>query len=281
MTPKTIFITGCSTGIGYCVSHGLQRRGHRVIASCRQPEDVKRLQDEGLDCVQLDLRDSASIKSAFKQCMALCGGKLDALFNNGAYGLAGAVEDVSREAIRDQFETNVFGWLELTNLVLPVMRQQGSGRIIQNSSVLGFVALPYRGAYTASKYAIEGLSDTLRLELAATDIKVSLIEPGPIESNFRKNAERAFHQYIQRRGSAHEQQYLAMEERLKKEGHATAFTLPASAVLDKVVHALESRKPKTRYYVTTPTYVFGYLKRILPGRLIDEVMLKVSGSGKR
>lgn len=281
MNPKSILITGCSTGIGYCVAHGLQRRGHRVIASCRQHSDVERLQAEGLECLQLDLDDSISIKSAFKQCMELCEGNLDALFNNGAYGLAGAVEDVSREAIRDQFETNVFGWLELTNLVLPIMRQSGSGRIIQNSSVLGFVALPYRGAYAASKYAIEGLSDTLRLELADTDIRVSLIEPGPIESDFRKNAERAFHKYILRQGSAHEQQYLAMENRLQKEGHATAFTLPADAVLEKVIHALEHKKPKARYYVTTPTYIFGYLKRILSSRQIDRLMLRVSGSGKR
>jgi NAD(P)-dependent dehydrogenase (short-subunit alcohol dehydrogenase family) len=281
MNPKTILITGCSTGIGYCVAHGLHQRGHHVIASCRQPGDVKRLKEEGLACIQLDLMNSESIQSAFRECLDLCGGKLDALFNNGAYGLAGAVEDVSREAIRHQFETNVFGWLELTNLVLPVMRQRGSGRIIQNSSVLGFVALPYRGAYAASKYAIEGLSDTLRLELAGTDIKVSLIEPGPIESDFRKNAERAFHRYIQRQGSAHEEQYLAMEKRLKKAGHATAFTLPANAVLDKVIHALENEKPKVRYYVTTPTYIFGYLKRILSSRLIDGLMLRVSGNGQR
>ena len=281
MNSQTILITGCSSGIGYCVAHGLAKRGHRVIASCRNNEDVSRLQNEGLSCIQLDLQNSSSIKHAFEECMALSNGKIDALFNNGAYGLAGAVEDISRVAIRDQFETNVFGWLELTNLILPVMRQQQYGRIIQNSSVLGFVALPYRGAYSASKYAIEGLSDTLRLELKNTGIGISLIEPGPIESLFRKNAEMAFKKYITREGSAHQQQYQAMQQRLQKEGHATRFTLPAEAVLEKVIHALESDRPRPRYYVTFPTYLFGTLKRFLSSRMIDKLMLKVSGEGKR
>lgn len=281
MNSQTILITGCSSGIGYCVAHGLAKRGHRVIASCRKAEDVSRLQSEGLSCIQLDLQSSESINSAFEACLALCDGKIDAVFNNGAYGLAGAVEDISRIAIRDQFETNVFGWLELTNLILPVMRKQQYGRIIQNSSVLGFVALPYRGAYSASKYAIEGLSDTLRLELTNTGIDISLIEPGPIESLFRQNAEQAFKKYITREGSAHENQYHAMEQRLQKEGHATRFTLPAEAVLEKVIHALESDRPRARYYVTFPTYLFGTLKRFLSSRMIDRLMLKVSGEGKR
>jgi len=281
INPKSILITGCSTGIGYCVAHGLQQRGHHVIASCRQQKDVARLQQEGLKCIRLDLDDSDSIHQAVQQCLELVDGKLDALFNNGAYGLAGAVEDLTREAIRDQFETNVFGWLELTNIILPLMRQQGHGRIIQNSSVLGFVTLPYRGAYSASKFALEGLSDTLRLELSDTDIHVSLIEPGPIESQFRQNAERAFQRYINPEDSAHETKYQAMQQRLQKQGHATRFTLPAEAVLDKVIHALEHPKPKARYYVTFPTYLFGYLKRFLSSRQIDRLMLKVSGDGKR
>jgi len=281
MKSKSILITGCSSGIGLCVAHGLHKRGHRVIASCRHSADVEELREQGLECIQLDLNDSTSVRNAAKKCLQLCDGQLDALFNNGAFGLAGAVEDLSREAIRDQFETNVFGWLELTNQLIPVMRRQGSGRIIQNSSVLGFVALPYRGAYAASKYAIEGLSDTLRLELAGTGIRVSLIEPGPIESQFRSNAEKAFRRYIKREGSAHEQNYLAMEQRLQKQGHAVRFTLPPEAVLKKVIHALESERPRARYYVTFPTYLFGYLKRLLSSHAIDRLMLKVSGEGKR
>jgi NAD(P)-dependent dehydrogenase (short-subunit alcohol dehydrogenase family) len=281
MNPKTILLTGCSSGIGHTVAHGLHQRGHYVIASCRNSEDVARLQNEGLNSIRLDLNNSQSISKGLDQCLALCNGKLEALFNNGAFGLPGAVEDLTRDAIRAQFETNVFGWLELTNLVLPVMRKQGSGRIIQNSSVLGLVSLPYRGAYAASKFAIEGLTDTLRMELAGTGIDIALIEPGPIESNFRKNAEKAFHQFIKIEGSAHEENYIAMQQRLEKQGHATSFTLPATAVLERVIHALESPKPKARYYVTTPTYIFGYLKRILSSRMIDRLMLKVSGDGKR
>ena len=282
MKPRSILITGCSSGIGLCVARGLQQRGHRVIASCRRPEDVQRLQEqEGLDCIQLDLDDSDSIALAFGQTLERTGGSLDALFNNGAFGLAGAVEDLSRDALRAQFETNVFGWQELTNLVLPVMRRQGHGRIIQNSSVLGFVALPYRGAYVASKFALEGLSDTLRLELNGSGISVSLIEPGPIESRFRDNAERAFRRWIQREGSAHARAYDAMEARLRKQGPASRFTLPPEAVLDKVIHALESPRPRPRYYVTFPTYLFGYLKRLLSTRMIDRILLGVSGGGAR
>ena len=281
MKPKSILITGCSTGIGYTTAHGLHRRGHRVIASCRKADDVARLRKEGLECIQLDLDDSDSISQALEQCLSLTGGRLDALFNNGAFGLPGAVEDLDRNAIRAQFETNLFGWLDLTNRVLPLMRRQGTGRIIQNSSVLGFVALPYRGAYIASKYALEGLCDTLRLELTGSGIHVALIEPGPIESRFRANAEAAFQRFIKRENSAHEQQYLAMESRLQKKGHATSFTLPAEAVLDKVIHALENERPRIRYYVTFPTYLFGYLKRLLSSRMIDRMMLAVSGQGKR
>ena len=281
MISRSILITGCSSGIGYCVAHGLQQRGHRVIASCRKAEDVERLQQEGLTCIQLDLDDSESIQQAVSQALTLADGRIDALFNNGAYGLAGAVEDLSREAIRAQFETNLFGWLELTNLLLPHMRQQGFGRIIQNSSVLGLVAMSYRGAYVASKYALEGLTDTLRLELAGTGIELSLIEPGPVESRFRQNAEAAFRKYINPEGSVHEQQYLAMEQRLQKQGNTTSFTLPPESVLDKVIHALEHKRPQPRYYVTTPTYIFGYLRRLLSSRMIDRMMLMLSGGGKR
>ncbi len=281
MKPQSILITGCSSGIGLCVARGLQQRGHRVIASCRKPEDVQRLREqEGLDCIQLDLDDSDSIALAVGQTLERTGGGLDALFNNGAYGLPGAVEDLSRDALRAQFETNVFGWQELTNLVLPVMRRQGHGRIIQNSSVLGFVALSYRGAYVASKFAIEGLADTLRLELQGSGISISLIEPGPIESRFRDNAQRAFQRWIQREGSAHARAYDAMEARLRKQ-EPTLFTLPPEAVLDKVIHALESPRPRARYPVTLPTWVFAYLKRLLSTRLMDRILSAVSGNGTR
>ncbi len=211
------------------------------------------------------------------------GGTLDALFNNGAYGLPGAVEDLSRDALRDQFETNVFGWIELSNQILPVMHRQGHGRIIQNSSVLGFAAMPYRGAYNASKFAVEGFTDTLRQELKLTNspIHISLIEPGPIISDFRKNAMAAFEQFIDMENSRHKTQYQAMIARLKKEGPAAPFTLPPEAVLKRVIHALESPRPKIRYYVTTPTYVFGFLKRVLSFNMMDKILIAAGGGGRR
>ena len=278
---QSILITGCSTGIGYCVAKGLQKRGYRVFATARNKDDVARLQNEGLESLQLDLNDSRSIKNAVTEVLQQTDGKLFALFNNGAYGLPAAVEDLSRDALRAQFETNLFGWLELTNLVLPVMRKQGYGRIIQNSSVLGFVALPFRGAYNSSKYALEGLSDTLRLELKGTEIYVSLVEPGPILSQFRSNAVKALDKYIDIEKSIHREKYQNELNRLNKKGPAVPFTLPPEAVLKKVIHALESRKPKTRYYVTFPTYLFGYLKRILSDNMMDSMLCKAGKVSKR
>ena len=274
---RTILITGCSSGIGYCVAKGLHERGYRVFATARKKADVEKLSAEGLESFRLDLIDSNSIHFAFEEVMRRTNGELFALFNNGAFGLPGAVEDLNRDALRTQFETNVFGWQELTNLAIPVMRRQGYGRIIQNSSVLGFVSMPYRGAYNASKYAIEGLSDTLRLELKGTNIYVSLIEPGPIASRFRANAVKALEKYIDIENSVHREKYQGVLTRLNKPGPAVPFTLPPEAVLKRVISALESEKPQPRYYVTFPTYLFGVLKRILSTRMLDAILAK-SGS---
>ncbi|MEI2772796.1 MAG: SDR family oxidoreductase [Candidatus Competibacter sp.] len=281
MNNKTILITGCSTGIGYCVAHGLKVLGWRVFATARQPADVQRLQAEGLESLPLDLRDSESIRTAVAAILAQTDGQLEALFNNGAYGQAGAVEDLSREALREQFETNVFGMQELTNQIVPIMRRQGGGRILYTSSVLGLVAFPYRGAYVASKFALEGLADTLRLELAGTGIHVCLIEPGPILSKFRDNAHVAYRRYIQAETSLHREQYAAIEARLLKKGPAAPFTLPPEAVLKRVIHALESRRPRARYYVTVPTYLFAALRRLLPTRALDAVLRRAGGGGRR
>ena len=272
---KTILITGCSTGIGYSAAVLLKNRGHHVIATARKSADVARLKQEGFTALQLDLADSQSIQLAVNQALDLTGGTLDALFNNGAFGQPGAVEDLTRDVLRHQFETNLFGTHELTNLLIPVMRKQGHGRIIYNSSVLGLVAMRYRGAYNASKFALEGLADTLRLELYGTNIHVSLIEPGPILSNFRENSYALYKKNIDPAHSFHQAAYQAMEDRLQKEGAAVAFTLPAKAVVDKVIHALESKKPKIRYYVTFPTYLFAVLKRILPISWLDALLRKV------
>ncbi len=272
---KTILITGCSSGIGYVTAIELKKQGHRVICSARKDVDVTRLQKEGFETLQLDLAESKSIQQAVKQLVKMTDGKIDALFNNGAFGQPGAVEDLSRDVLKHQFETNFFGTHELTNSIIPLMRKQGYGRIIYNSSVLGFVAMKYRGAYNASKYALEGLVDTLRIELADTNIKLSLIEPGHITSDFRKNAFALYQQNINPDTSFHKEKYQAMEERLEKEGPAVPFTLPAEAVARKVSHALESKKPKIRYYVTVPTYVFGFLKRIFPASWLDKLLGKV------
>ncbi|WP_428357305.1 SDR family oxidoreductase [Methyloprofundus sp.] len=275
MTTQTILITGCSTGIGYRAAVMLKQRDYRVIASARKTEDVTRLIDEGFEAVQLDLADSDSIQNAVKQVIALTDGKIDGLFNNGAFGQPGAVEDLTRDVLREQFETNLFGTHELTNLIIPLMRAQGNGRIIYNSSVLGFIAMTYRGAYNASKFALEGLVDTLRLELHGTNIHLSLIEPGPISSDFRKNAFALYQKNIDPANSPHQQTYQNMEVRLQKKGPAVPFTLPADAVVQKVIHAMESKRPKIRYYVTFPTYLFGYLKRVLPTVLLDYLARKV------
>ena len=273
--PRAILITGSSSGIGLCVAQGLQQRGYRVFATARQPADVARLRETGLESLQLDLDSSESINNAVNEILARTNGHLFALFNNGAYGQPGAVEDLRRDVLRSQFETNLFGWHELTCRVLAVMRKQGYGRIIQNSSVLGLVALPFRGAYNASKFALEGLTDTLRLELFDTNIYISLIEPGPIESRFRANSFKAFLQNIDKSLSPFQQQYAAMESRLTTEGPAVPFTLPPEAVLKKVVHALESNRPRARYYVTFPTRLFGTLRRLLSSRSLDWILRKI------
>ena len=276
MAQRSILVTGCSSGIGYCAAGLLRQRGYRVFASARRESDVERLRGEGFECLQLDLDDSASIHSAVDRLLDATGGQLYGLFNNAGYGQPGAVEDLSRDAIRAQFETNVFGTIELTNRLIPVMRRQGEGRIIQNSSVLGLVSLAYRGAYNASKYALEGFYDTLRLELAGSGVHAILIEPGPITSRFRHNAKQVFLRTIDREHSVHRDTYTAMLKRLEKEGPAAPFTLPAEAVVNTVIQALEQRTPHPRYYVTFPTYLFGYLRRCLPTRILDYILLRVS-----
>ena len=280
MEQKAVLITGCSTGIGRCLALGLQARGYRVFASVRQEQDVASLRAAGLECLTLDLRSSDSIHNAVEEVLARTGGTLYALINNGAYGQPGAVEDLSREALRLQFETNVFGTQELTNRVLPAMRRQGEGRVIQISSLLGIVTLAYRGAYNASKFALEALSDTLRLELRDTNIHVVLIEPGPITSKFRDNAFAAYQAHIDKTSSAHRAYYDRVEKRLGGT-KPLPFTLPPEAVLEKTIRALEAPRPRLRYPVTFPSHLFTWLRRLLPGRALDRVLARVSNSGQR
>jgi len=281
MKSRNVLITGCSSGIGLCVATGLQQRGYRVFATARRDEDLARLRAQGLETIELELGDSESIRRAVSSVIELGGGALYALFNNAAFGLPGAVEDLSREALRVQFETNLFGTHELTRLILPLMRRQGHGRIINNSSVLGFVALPFRGAYTASKFALEGLTDTLRLELGGNGIHISLIEPGHIRSRFRDNAHAMFRRYIDAENSVHRLSYHGMERRLQKTGPAAPFTLPPEAVLKKVIAALEDRRPRVRYYVTVPTRLFATVRHFLSYRAMDGLLRRVSRSENR
>ncbi len=270
---KTLLITGCSSGIGHHVATQLKQRGHRVIVSCRKPQDVARLKAEGFDEVlQLDLDEDQSIEAAVCWIRNHCT-SLDAVFHNAAYGQPGAVEDLPRSALRAQFETNLFGTHELTRQLMPIFRQQGHGRIIVNSSVLGLVALPFRGAYSASKFALEGLFDTLRLELAGSGIHVSLIEPGPIHSAFRSNALAALQKNIDIASSVHHDKYLNALERLQADNSPSPFCLSPEAVGKRVIHALESRSPQARYYVTTPTYLMGILRRLLPTRWLDRILV--------
>jgi NAD(P)-dependent dehydrogenase (short-subunit alcohol dehydrogenase family) len=275
MTRKSVLITGCSSGIGRCTAEMLKARGYRVFATARNPEDVSELQAAGFDALMLDLRDHTTIRAVVDTVLEQTGGQLYGLFNNGAYGQPGAVEDLSVDALRLQFETNFFGTHELTRLVIPIMRRQGEGRIIQNSSVLGFAAMKYRGAYNASKFALEGLTDTLRLELRGSGVHVSLIEPGPIASRFRDNAMRQYQAHIEPSGSPHEAKYTAIEARLTQPGPAAPFTEGPESVGRRVIHALEARRPQVRYYVTFPTYLFGTLKRLLPSRTMDWILNKV------
>jgi NAD(P)-dependent dehydrogenase (short-subunit alcohol dehydrogenase family) len=278
---RSVLITGCSSGIGRCLAEGLKARGYRVFATARKPADVEALTAAGFEGVALDLSASASIHRAVDAVLARTGNTLYALVNNAGYGQPGAVEDLSREALRAQFEVNLFGPHELTTRLIPVFRAQNGGRIIQISSLFGIVCFPYRGAYNASKFALEAMSDTLRLELRGSHVYVSLIEPGPIDTRFRDGSYAAFQATIDPAKSIHRAQYAVLERRLIGQRAAAPFTLPPEAVLRKVARALGSRRPRARYRVTVPTHLFASLKRLLPDGLLDRVLLLASGGGAR
>ncbi len=273
MSNRTILITGCSSGIGLASARTLKARGWRVLATARKPEDLQRLEkEEGVEALHIELADAASVAACAQEALKRTDGKLYALFNNAGLGQVGAVEDLSADFLRRQLEINVIGLHELTRRILKAMRANGEGRIVQCSSVLGIVSGPYRGAYCASKFALEALSDALRLELRNTDIRVSLIEPGPIHSRFVASALANFRATIDIDGSPHREAYLARLAAMEAGGRTT-FKLPPEAVAAKLVHAVESRRPKARYFVTTPTYLAAFLKRVLPTALLDRFLL--------
>lgn len=272
---RSILVTGCSSGIGLDAVRTLKARGWRVFAACRQQADCDRLRDEGFESPRLDYLESDGIGAALDTVLTATGGTLDALFNNGAHAIPGAVEDLPVDALRANFEANVFGWHDLTRRVLPVMRAQGFGRIVNHSSVLGLVTMPWRGSYNATKFAIEGLTDTLRIELRDTPIHVVTLNTGPVTSKIRQNSIPHFERWVDWRNSARRTQYEArLLKRLYEDSGPDTFELPPSAVSKKLVHALESRRPRPRYYITTPTYMMGVARRVLPTRGLDWLLAK-------
>jgi short-subunit dehydrogenase len=272
---RNILITGCSSGIGSETAKMLKNEGIKVYASARKEEDVKILESLGFRTFLLDVTNKEQISYALKTIYEE-DGKIDAVFNNAGFGQPGAVEDITVEVLREQFETNVFGMHEVTCQVLPYMRKQGYGKIIQHSSVLGIISLKFRGAYNASKYAIEGLADTLRLELDKTKIFISTINTGPVTSKFRENAVKKFQENIDQKNSAFKKEYeTQLNERLNNDKDDTPFNLPASAVAEKILKIMNTDKPKPRYYVTTATYILGFAKRILSTSLLDSILKKI------
>jgi NAD(P)-dependent dehydrogenase (short-subunit alcohol dehydrogenase family) len=268
---KSILITGCSSGIGLDCAKTLHAQGWRVFASCRQQKDCDKLAEMGLEAPRLDHSDTLSISKAIDYVTEQTGGTLDAVFNNGAFAVPGAIEDIPTDALRSIYETNVFGYHEVIRQVIPIMRTQGHGKILNCSSVLGFVTMPWRGAYNSTKFALEGLTDTLRIEMRDTNIDIILIEPGPIGTKIRENSIPHFEQWIDWQNSPRKNQYeTGLVKRLyKPKDGPDAFELPASAVTAVVIKALSSRRPRPRYYVTIPTHFMGALKRILSTRALD------------
>lgn len=273
---KTILITGCSSGIGHDAALAISKRGHFVVASCRKESDCQALEALGVEAVLLDVNHTDSIQAGFLKVLEKTSGRLDVLINNAGYGQMGALEDIPRAVLREQFETNVFGLLEMSQQAIPIMRQQKSGRIINISSVLGIISMPFRGAYNASKYAVEGLTDTMRLELKQSGIEVICIEPGPIVSRFRDNSIDHSLQKIDKKESVFEENYQRMLGEFRQNKNKSLFTKSTDAVIAKLIHAIESEHPKVKYPVTFPAHLFTLLKRCLSNKALDWVIGRIS-----
>lgn len=269
---KNILITGCSTGIGKQTALYLKAQGYRVFATARKKEDILSLIDLGFESFYLDVTNKQSISNVLSEILELTNNKLDVLFNNAGYGQPGAVEDISTSILKKQFEVNVFGLHEVTIQVLNIMKAQGYGKIIQHSSVLGLVSLKFRGAYNASKYAIEGLTDTLRLELIDTNIDVTLLNTGPITSDFRKNAQEKLRQNVDIENSRFKQQY---HKSLDSKKSVVPFNLESIEVAKVVEKIIKTSNVKPRYYITKATYILGYCKRIFSTSILDKILNKL------
>ncbi len=272
---RTIIVTGCSSGIGAYCARALAADGWRVFATVRKEADLASLEADGIEALLMDYTKPDTIAVLVETVLQRTGGRLDALFNNGAYGQAGAVEDLTTEVLRIQFETNLFGWHELTRRLIPVMRARGHGRIVNCSSILGLLPYRYRGAYTASKYALEGLTITMRMELEGSGIAVSLIEPGPIASKFTANALIKINENVDLEGSVHAEQYKRQLKRLDGRGPVSRHKLGPEAVYDVLKHALTAPHPEPHYLVTKPAKQGAFLKRILPAALFYKLMRRI------
>lgn len=264
----SVLVTGCSSGIGLDAARHLQARGWTVLATCRAEDDLAARRAEGMVALPLDLADPASVAACAQA--ALDHGPVDALVNNAAFALPGAVEDLPRAALRAIFEVNLFGTHDLTRRLIPHFRQRGAGRIVNVSSVLGLVGIPWRGAYAATKFALEGLTDVLRIEMADTPVRVVLVEPGPITSRIRANSIPHFERWIDWQASPRADQYRAsLLRRLYHPAGPDRFELPPSAVSRVIAQALESPRPRARYRVTRPTQVAALGRRLLPTAALD------------
>ncbi len=270
-----MLVTGCSSGIGAATARVLRERGWNVIPTARKPADLDKLKSEGFTPVALDVTDTASVKRCAEETLKLTGGRLGGLVNNAGFGQAGAVEDLTRDVLKYQFEVNLFGMQDLTNQLVPTFRKQGWGRIVNISSVLGRVSLPYYGSYSATKFAMEALADAMRIELLGSGVGIMLIEPGPIVSEFRHNAAARAQESLDLKNEQRGQYYQhEIERRIRQQKKPDFFTKPPEAVAAKIVHALESTHPKRRYCVTVPAYIGSFIARFLPPALLDRSMAK-------
>jgi len=271
---RSVLVTGCSSGIGLAAAELLRSKGWRVFPTARKVADLDALKQSGFDAIKLDMASSESVRLAAEWVLSKNGGKLGAVVNNAGFGMPGAIEDLSRDAMRDQFEVNLFGLQELTNQLIPVFRKQGHGRIVNISSVVGRMSLPFMGIYSASKFALEAVSDALRVELSQDRIAVCLVEPGPIRTSFSTNCAGQGEKKLNAAGSRFGGAYKQYFEKRRNGGMSEdRFRLPPEAVAQKILHALESPHPKIRYCVTLPAYLGSFAARFVPAALLDRAMI--------
>ncbi|MEN7972632.1 MAG: SDR family NAD(P)-dependent oxidoreductase [Verrucomicrobiota bacterium] len=271
---KSVLVTGCSSGIGLATAELLRVKGWKVFPTARKAEDLVALRQAGFAAVELDVTSSESIDAAVKTVLEKNDGILGAVVNNAGFGMPGAIQDLTRDAMRHQFEVNLFGLQELTNRLIPIFREQGCGRIVNISSVVGRLALPFMGIYSASKFALEAVSDAQRVELSPDSISISLVEPGPIHTRFSTNCAGQGEAKLDAAGSKFGAAYKQYFEKRRNGGMSEdRFRLPPEAVADKILRALESSRPKIRYRVTIPAYFGDWAARFVPAGLIDRMMI--------